>query len=371
MLAKTFQLEEVTITTRRNKNFVLENKTSERWRKKATRSVNIYCFIGVSCHFPTKYYETIIWREEQCWTLYMLANHRQLFIQFSEKKKITWTIFKQETVRSVQTLCANHAETNSVLQIWHFALMASTSTDSLSNKLLSKTQIKTVLCAECPVSLDSECDENTPGGAQDPRLYDTSQHLGFHTYHVETSELTAVPRNAVYWEQNPGPRAQGIKPRLFLSAPAATAPRFHFPSAPIAPVVSAAAPFPFHLLAPCQGEGPGSHSPGDGGSFSVFSGNCWEEKAISLFHPPVIPLPFQCRAHLSPPGSIPLCPAAGLLPREADLGGFVCLSLEPAVSRGRGWAGMRVMDTKDTIAGELTCSWTHFSPHLKTLPLHL
>lgn len=39
--------------------------------------------MGVSHHFSSKYYETMIWA---VLGLYLFANNKQLFFQFSEKK---------------------------------------------------------------------------------------------------------------------------------------------------------------------------------------------------------------------------------------------------------------------------------------------
>lgn len=126
-------------------------------------------------------------------------------------------------------------------------------------------------------------------------------------------------------------KAWGIKPGLFLSAPAATAPHFHFPSALSCSHCSccfSCCSLPLSSL--CS-------LPGRGSRFTFPQG--WEQlsraflallrgKSHCSVSSPVIPLPFQA---LSPPGSIPLCPAEELLPREA----LTCLGLGPGVSRGR------------------------------------
>lgn len=185
------------------------------------------------------------------------------------------------------------------------------------------------------------------------------------------SEPIAVPKSAVYWEESPGSKVGEIKPGLFLSAPAAAAPRFHFPSALSHSHCSccfSCCSLPLSSRCSLPRRGSRFMFPWGWGSFPVLSWHCWEEKAIALFHllwflflPSAEPTSLLLGA--SPGlGDVPLCPAEELLSREPDLEALTCLGLKPDVSRGRRRAGMRVTESKDAIAGELTHAGHIFHP---------
>lgn len=143
--------------------------------------------------------------------------------------------------------CANHNSNQlGTAKLTFLFQMISNSNDNFSNKVLSKPQIpdnKDSVCAACPLSPESECDENTPGGAQDPQptkscMQDgTSQSLVFHTYHTLKPLLRAhcCSQRCSLLGRKPRSQCWGYKDRIVsaqsFSAPAAAAPRLHFPSA--------------------------------------------------------------------------------------------------------------------------------------------
>lgn len=170
------------------------------------------------------------------------------------------------------------------------------------------------------------------------------------------SELIDVPKDAVYWEENPGPNVGGIKPGLFLAASAAAAPRFHFPSALSCSHCSccfSCCSFPLSSRCSLPGRGSRFTFPwGWGQLFCAFLA-LLRGKGHCSFSSPVTPLPSQCRAHCFPSGSItwpqgcsPVScwggPAQGGWPEGSHLpGAEVCPEGED--EQGWGWWIVRIL----------------------------
>lgn len=194
--------------------------------------------------------------------------------------------------------------------------------------------------------------------------------------------LIPVPKNAVYWEENSNPKVQEIKPELFLPALAAAVPRFHFPSllsrfhcsccfsccsvslssCRSPPAERVRVPIPLRLKA----------------AFLLFACSAEVKRPLHCLSP-VIPLFFlvhhsyaQCPLlsfwdHTGFPSfgerlnarfsRIFTCWTSIMLrtqlTRKAVQEAFIFLELEPGASRGRRWAGLRLIICKVAMAEQV------------------
>lgn len=253
--------------------------------------------------------------------------------------------------------------------------MVSSSTESSSNKMLSKPQIPEngdSVCAVCPVFLTvdvmkTHLEEHRTIHNQERAVCRMAPHnlLGFfcgfffsHWYllvpHCCSQKCSLLRKK----EENSSPKAWGIKPSLFVCS------SFSFSLLslllPLLLLFQLLLPSPF-ISCSLPGRGSRFTFPRDGESFPGTA----ERKRPLLFL-------ISCDSSSFPvPSSLLLEHLRDvLLMGEAHLEGLTCLGLQPGVSRGRGRAGMRVVDGEDTVLGEFTCSWTCFPPQLKPVPLH-